>query len=203
MTIIINCKCGRKFQAKDESEGKSANCPACGQSLVITNSTPADSVPVVSDDSHKKASVTESTFKRMWIWSLIAMGIAALTLIVFHTQNVLVEVRIQEFNRRVVGFSQFERERHEAERERLSSLKKWSLPPALGLLFSIVCIGGGITSVWAWKKVITIRCQATQKTLLGLSKRGMVKELCPKCKGAGTKGATDWDCPNCLGRGYV
>jgi hypothetical protein len=35
MSVIVSCRCGKKFRAQDEHLGKRAKCPACGEVLVI------------------------------------------------------------------------------------------------------------------------------------------------------------------------
>ncbi len=38
MPIRVECRCGKKFRAKDEHAGKRAKCPGCGRILTIGNS---------------------------------------------------------------------------------------------------------------------------------------------------------------------
>jgi hypothetical protein len=40
MPIIVACRCGRKFQVKDEYAGKQARCPACASVLLIPGPAP-------------------------------------------------------------------------------------------------------------------------------------------------------------------
>ncbi|MGD0091277.1 MAG: hypothetical protein ABSE73_15275 [Planctomycetota bacterium] len=35
MAIVVSCRCGRKFQTKDEYAGRQAKCPGCGKMLTI------------------------------------------------------------------------------------------------------------------------------------------------------------------------
>ena len=35
MSIIFECKCGKRFRSKDEYAGKKMKCPVCGELLVI------------------------------------------------------------------------------------------------------------------------------------------------------------------------
>ncbi len=37
MPILVNCKCGKQFQTKDENAGRRARCPECGTGLIIPN----------------------------------------------------------------------------------------------------------------------------------------------------------------------
>ena len=43
MSVVVVCKCGKRFRAKEEHVGKRAKCPACGHILVICGkATPRD-----------------------------------------------------------------------------------------------------------------------------------------------------------------
>ena len=50
MAIVVGCRCGRKFQTKDEYAGRQAKCPACGEVLDIP--TLQDDVQVESEERY-------------------------------------------------------------------------------------------------------------------------------------------------------
>ena len=43
MPIIVHCPCGAQFRVRDEYAGKKAQCPTCGEAVVIP--TEADQTP--------------------------------------------------------------------------------------------------------------------------------------------------------------
>lgn len=73
MTIYFQCKCGKRFHARDEHEGRVTKCPACGDRLVVKDeAAPAFDV-FVSYSSHDKniadavCATLESQALRCWI----------------------------------------------------------------------------------------------------------------------------------------
>lgn len=47
MPIRATCSCGKRLQAKDDLAGKRVKCPACGQSLVLSQQTPSPQEPAL------------------------------------------------------------------------------------------------------------------------------------------------------------
>jgi len=42
MSVVLSCRCGKKFHSRDEHVGKRAKCPNCGTVLTIPAPPTAD-----------------------------------------------------------------------------------------------------------------------------------------------------------------